>query len=93
MKKNQLKKEFEEIVSSMTDKDIDDAIEIIKNTDGVRKVEMVDEKIDDGCDDNEHNDYVIMRSYNIDYKGRSFYVRFYYGDCDGLIGCYDVRNN
>lgn len=51
---------------------------------------FVDEKIDDGCDENEDGDtYVMMRSYDVD----KYYVRIYYGDNSGIIGCVDVEED
>lgn len=49
---------------------------------------FVDEKIDDGCDDGEDT-YVMMRSYDVD----KYYVRIYYGNNTGVIGCVDIDEN
>lgn len=49
---------------------------------------FVDEKIDDGCDDGEDT-YVMMRSYDVD----KYYVRIYYGNNSGIIGCVDVEED
>ena len=51
--------------------------------------DFVDEKIDDGCDDDEDDEYVMMRSYNFFVEGTTHYVRFYYGDNTWEIGCHD----
>lgn len=49
---------------------------------------FVDEKIDDGLDENEDGDtYLMMRSYDVGIH----YVRIFYGDNSGKIGCVDVE--
>lgn len=74
--------------------DIDNLISNLSSmkNDGIRSVEFVDEKIDDGSDD-DYNEYIMMRSYDIDYKGHSYYVRFFYGNNDREVGCYEVNEN
>ena len=57
-----------------------------------KDVELVDEKIDDGCDDDE-NKYVMCRVFNIKYNGSSYTAKFYYGDITEDVGYVDVRQD
>jgi len=66
-------------------KSIDDAPDLLAQ---FGEVSFVDEKIDDGSDD-EGDDYVMMRSYNVG----KHYVRIYYGDNSRTIGCVEVDEN
>lgn len=68
--------------------------ETIDNVEGIAEREgfisnFVDEKIDDGIDDEDDgNEYVMMRSYTFTQKDNSsnrYYVRFFYGDVDNII--------
>lgn len=55
--------------------------------------EFVDEKIDDACDDDSEDEYVMMRSYNFYLEdGKQFYVRFYYGNNTCEIGTYNTKD-
>ena len=94
MEKDILHKELNETLSHLTFWEVDDietTIEKVKKLDGVEKVEFVDSKIDDGCDD-DINQYVMMNSYDITYKGETFYVRFFYGDTDGIVGSFEIND-
>ncbi len=74
------------IYKALVGKDIADAEEILWK---FGKVRFVDEKIDDGCDDEGSEDeYVMMRSYNVG----NHYVRIYYGNNSGTIGDVSVSN-
>ena len=74
------------IYKALVNKDIIDAEDILSQ---FGKVTFVDEKIDDGCDEEGSEDeYVMMRSFNVGYK----YVRIYYGNNSGTIGDVSVRN-
>lgn len=48
-----------------------------------------DEKIDDGCDEGE-DEYVMMRSYDLDTEGQKFYVRLYYGNYTTELWSFEV---
>lgn len=55
--------------------------------------EFVDEKIDDACDGDSEDEYVMMRSYTFYLEnGKQFYVRFYYGNNTCEIGTYDTKD-
>ena len=74
------------IYNALVGKDIADAEDILSQ---FGKVSFMDEKIDDGCDDEESEDeYVMMRSYNVGKK----YVRIYYGNNTCTIGDVSVSN-
>ena len=73
-----------DISQALLAKDIDDAEDILAR---FGKVKFVDEKIDDGDDGDGEDEYVMMRSYNVGKK----YVRIYYGNNTGKIGCVDVK--
>lgn len=47
-----------------------------------------DADIDNGCNDEEEDNYVMYASYEID--GYNTIVRVYYGDVTGKIGCVTV---
>lgn len=74
----------DDISQALLAKDIDDAEDILSR---FGKVKFVDEKIDDGDDGDGEDEYVMMRSYNVGKK----YVRIYYGNNTGKIGCVDVK--
>lgn len=84
---------YEEVDASIrkiySDRDVDEVKSDIESMFGEMK--FIDEKIDDGCDDDEDDNYVMMRSYDFTYKGVDFYIRLYYGDCTGLVGSYDLE--
>lgn len=65
--------------------DVDDAVALLEEKYGEDNVEFVDEKIDDGGD--EEGEYVMMRLYCI----HDVDIRFYYSDCDNIIGYCEVR--
>ena len=74
------------IYKALVGKDIADAEDILSQ---FGKVRFVDEKIDDGCDeDGSEDEYVMMRSFNVDGK----YVRIYYGNNTCTIGSVSVSN-
>ena len=52
------------------------------------KVVCYDHYIDDGCDEDEEDEYVMCAAYEI--KDINVYVRVYYGDNTGLIGYVEV---
>ena len=71
--------------------DIDEIVEVLKVWfDDVR---FVDEKIDDGCDESEEDDYVMLRSYDITKNGKRYYLRLFYGDNTMLVGSYEVEGD
>lgn len=74
------------------DRGISACIGSLTAKDAIDKCVFVDCGIDDGCDDGT-NEYIMKMCYDITYKGRTFYVRFFYGDVDGIIGCYDITND
>lgn len=89
----ELRMELYDKISQRVDYDrvkIEDIEDVVRELDGFQGLETVDEKIDDGCDDDSGNTYVMMRSFDIDYKGETFYCRFFYGDGDRIIGSFDV---
>ena len=55
--------------------DIDDVEEFL-NTE-FERVTFVDEKIADGCDDGQ-DEYVMMRSYDVEREGKVMYARFFF---------------
>ena len=69
--------------------DVEEAKEALEELGEVR---FVDEKIDDGVDDDDCEDeYVMMRSYDLKTKdGEKFYIRLYYGNNTYLFTAYDV---
>lgn len=75
----------DKIYDALIGESIDDAKDILSE---FGEVSFVDEKIDDGSDDEDDN-YVMMRSYDVD----NLYVRIYYGDNTREIGCVDVEEN
>lgn len=77
----------QEIYDALVDKNINDVEEILKGFGD--EVEFIDEKIDDGCDEGEEDDYVLMRSYQVD----KMYVRIYFGDNTRLIGNVELQED
>lgn len=69
--------------------DVNDVIECLKIW--FDDVKFVDEKIDDGCDDEGEDTYVMMRSYDIKKGDKLFYLRLYYGDCTMTVGSFDLE--
>ena len=69
-----------------------DEVEVILDTlkDG-EDYKFVEEKIDDGCSEDDEDDYVMMRSYDFYLEGdpEGYHVRFYYGNETGEIGYID----
>ena len=66
--------------NSLSSDEIKEEISKVTNT----SVKFVDEKIDDGCDDNSSDDYVMQASYKADeYDG---YIDVYYGNNTRIIG-------
>ena len=71
------------ICVALEGEDISDAPDILRQ---FGKVSFCDEKIDNGCDD-EEDEYVMMRSYDVE----EFYVRIYYGNNTRIISCVDAE--
>ena len=83
---------FERVVGLLTlDNDIDEAIENLEMV--CDEVRFVDEKIDDGCDGCEPDNYVMMRSYDVSKDNYSYYLRLYYGDVTREIGSMEITEN
>lgn len=53
------------------------------------ELHFCDEKIDDGCNEGE-DEYVMMRSYDLNVGRQKFYVRLYYGNNTTELGTFDV---
>ena len=67
--------------------DIDD-VEAFLNTE-FERVTLVDEKIADGCDDGQ-DEYVMMRSYDVEQEGNVMYVRFFFGNNTRTVASWHV---
>ena len=68
--------------------DIDEAVENIEYL--CDRVEFADEKIDDGCDESEEDNYVMMQSYNVSKDNYHYYLRLYYGDVTREVGSVEI---
>lgn len=79
-----------DLISSLEDSDVDEVVDMLKFYGEVR---FVDEKIDDGVDDDECEDeYVMMRSYDLKTPdGHKFYIRLYYGNNSYKFTAYDYE--
>lgn len=76
----------------LINEDIDDVVDILLQD--FDKVQMVDEKIDDGCTDGGEDDYVMMRSFDVVKGDEVWYVRCYFGNYNREIGhVYYVRQS
>ena len=67
--------------------DIDDVEEFL-NTE-FERVSLVDEKIADGCDDG-IDEYVMMRSYDVEREGNVMYARFFFGNNTRTVASWHV---
>ena len=67
--------------------DIDDVEEFL-NTE-FERVTLVDEKIADGCDDGQ-DEYVMMRSYDVEQGGNVMYARFFFGNNSRTVASWHV---
>ena len=57
-------------------------------------IKFVDEKIDDGLDDDCEDEYLMLRCYNLyptDTSLKSCYVKLYYGNNTMELGTFDVQ--
>lgn len=76
------------LTRSLFDNEDIDNVESIAENEGFSS-HFDDEKIDDGIDDeDDENEYVMMRSYTFTQKDNSsnrYYARFFYGDVDNII--------
>ena len=79
-----------DLIASLEDSDVDEVVDMLK---AHGEVKFVDEKIDDGVDDDESEDeYVMMRSYNLTTPdGHKFYIRLYYGNNSYKFTAYDYE--
>lgn len=78
----------DKIIRALEGKDIDDAEDILKK---FGEPEFVDEKIDDGADDNE-NKYIMLRSYTLKLKNNEeLYIRISFGDETREISNIDIN--
>jgi len=93
LENEKLLEEIESIIDVLIDRrDIHDVLEAIEKQLG--PLSFVDTKIYDGCDENKDGDkYIMMNSYNLEYKGRSFYLRLFYGNRSQIVGTYDIEEN
>ena len=67
--------------------DIDDVEEFL-NTE-FERVTLVDEKIADGCDDGK-DEYVMMRSYDVEQGGNLMYARLFFGNNSRTVASWHV---
>ena len=67
--------------------DIDDVEEFL-NTE-FERVSLVDEKIADGCDDGK-DEYVMMRSYDVEREGNVMYARIFFGNNTRTVASWHV---
>ena len=67
--------------------DIDDVEEFL-NTE-FERVTLVDEKIADGCDDGK-DEYVMMRSYDVERGGNVMYARLFFGNNSRTVASWHV---
>lgn len=79
-----------DLISNLEESDVDTVVDMLKFYGDVR---FVDEKIDDGVDDDECEDeYVMMRSYDLKTPdGHKFYIRLYYGNNSYKFTAYDYE--
>ena len=67
--------------------DIDDVEEFLNRE--FERVTLVDEKIADGCDDGK-DEYVMMRSYDVEQGGNVMYARLFFGNNSRTVASWHV---
>lgn len=67
--------------------DIDDVEEFLNRE--FERVTLVDEKIADGCDDGK-DEYVMMRSYDVEQGGNAMYARLFFGNNSRTVASWHV---
>jgi hypothetical protein len=82
----------DEIYDSLVDTKYDsyEIVAILETIVG-KKCSLYDNYIDDGCGDDEEDEYVMKSCF--EFEGINLYVYIYYGDVTGLIGHIDVNYN
>ena len=76
-------KTYEKIYAICINNDVDDCERQLKNT--FKNVRFVDEKIDDGLDEDEV--YLMMRSFEVD----GHYLRLYFCNDDYIVTDFEIK--
>lgn len=65
----------------------DDINDVVDRLEQLGNLKFVDEKIDDGLDEDCEDEYLMMSSYTLSTDNQDFYIRLYYGNNTHTLSC------